>query len=100
MIKKLGLAEDKSIPGFSIVNGNDWDINKLLLIDLKTGRKELDEEKLMLYLSYCIQSVISFGNSAISSCMNDMEIQNFENLRKTFDKAYRKLHKSTQRRIL
>ena len=86
--KKLGLAEDKSIPGFSIVNGNDWDINKLLLIDPKTGRKELDEEKTdaISQLLYTVSNKLS-GNSAISSCMNDMEIQNFENLRKTFDKA-------------
>ena len=84
---KLNLTNNNTMAGFNITESEDLDINKLLVIDPNTGRKQFDEDKIygISQLLYSVTSELD-GNSAITSCMNGREIEEFEQLYADYNK--------------
>ena len=85
---KLELTNNNTMPGFNITHSEDLDINKLLLINADTGRKQFDESK-VFGISQLFSSVSSTldGDSALNSCMNSREIESFSKLQDALGKV-------------
>ena len=84
---KLGLTNNDTMQGFNITHSNDLDINKLLLVNTTTGRKQFDDEKIDAISQILWQvSTQLEGESAINTCMTGREIEGFNQLQDTFNK--------------
>lgn len=84
---KMGLDQDHSIADFDMTKGEDLDINKLLLIDPLTGRKQLANDRVFAISQVLASASHQLDGESVSwSCLNGRELEGFNHLHDTFDK--------------
>ena len=83
---QIGLDKDQSMLDFNAMQGLDWDINRLLIINPTTYRKQFDESKMdaISQMLWNLSSTLN-GKPQINTCLTPQQIMEFKRWQTTFN---------------
>ena len=82
----IELDKDHSIPDFNAMQGSDWDINRLLIIDPITHRKQFVDSKIdaISQMLWSLSTSLN-GKPVINRCLSPQQFSDFNRWQSTFN---------------